>query len=412
MGLILLMLVFMLPVRTMKQHVSSSMGVLEQEGDYTDFMPKMFARMHPYNISPLMMIVNNRGMARDNHTDALMLGAASFGNNESIPLLEKVLLVYHDESVEDRPIESLANYLRQGFEIKPEAYPRYWHGYLVVLKPLLLLFTYKQIRIINAILIALMYGFVCLGIYRRLGAYTCSNFIMSSMMTFPVVIPFCMQYCTMTYITLIAMNCLLWHKKEIWIESKAIEFFFTIGVVTAYFDFFTYPIIALGCLLILRVALTKKKTTIKETAVSVSAWLLGYGLMWAAKWVLASLFTSHNVILDAYNQIVHRTLGQSDQIGAKINAVTAVAANLSCYTNYVFIVLIIIIVCRWTIGFKKNGASEKAICYGFIMLLPIAWMIVVQNHSYDHSSFTYRSFIVSFWAFMQIVEWRNKEVII
>ena len=35
-------------------------------------------------------------------------------------------------------------------------YGRYWHGYLAVLKPLLSLFTYEQLRVVNAVWVALL----------------------------------------------------------------------------------------------------------------------------------------------------------------------------------------------------------------------------------------------------------------
>jgi len=398
----MLVMVYLLPIQPIKQHVFDSTGVLQEEGDYTEFLPSEFVRLHPYNMDIKTLLLNNRGMARDNHTDALMLGAAAFDDGGATSVLQKALLVYHDESVMHQTIDSLSAYAVNGMATTPEAYPRYWHGYLVVLKLLLLFFTYRQIRYLNVLLLLGLYILACLGLYRRSGMKTCISFILASLMAFPIVIPFCMQYCTMTYITLGGMNYMLWHKTKG--ENKhEIEFFFLIGILTAYIDFLTYPVMALGCLLIVRTALTNRKAYLREHLWLCVFWALGYGTMWASKWALADIFTDKKVIRDALNQAVHRTVGSSDQLETHVNPIKAVAANLSCYTNVIFVALILVIVIVWIVGIVRNDWNMNVLSYLFIMLLPIIWMCVLQNHSYDHSSFTYRSFVVSFWAFLQMI---------
>ena len=397
------MLVYLLPIQPIKQHVFDSTELLVKEGNYTEFWPEKFVRMHPYNINLRTMLLNNRGMARDNHTDALMLGAAAYDDEGQTTALQKALLVYHDDTAMHDSVLGLQQLSLTGVATAPESYPRYWHGYLAVLKPLLLLFTYRQIRYLNVVLLLSLYGMVCLGLYRRRGVKTCISFILASLTTFPVVIPFCMQYCTMTYITLGGMNYMLWRKSRGG-NKHEIEFFFLIGILAAYIDFLTYPMMALGCLLIVRTVIVDRKVQIREQILLCVSWAAGYGTMWASKWFLADIFTDKKVIRDALNQAIHRTVGSSDQLEAHVNPIKTVAANLSCFTNVIFIVLILIIVTVWIVGIIRNGWDINALSYLFIVFLPIVWMCVLQNHSYDHSSFTYRSLMVSFWGLLQMIE--------
>lgn len=399
-GIGMQILVYLLPVSPIKNHVFENVDLLTDEGNYTEFWSSRFIRLHPYNMDLRTLLLNNRGMARDNHTDALMLGAAAYDDGDETSAFQKALLVFHDETVMHQTIESLEEYSKKGVATTPEAYPRYWHGYLVVLKPLLLLFTYKQIRILNVILLVLLFALACRGIYKKISLGACVAFVLASFMTFPIVIPFCMQYCTMAYITLISMNTMLYSKECI--RAKEAEFFLLVGIITAYVDFLTYPVMALGCLLILKIALSELKVRLKDLFTCSVAWAFGYGGMWASKWVIADLFTDKKVIRDAVDQAVHRTVGDSDQLAAKVTPVRAIAANLSCYTNILFLAMLLIVLLVFLVSVHKNGISKNWPAYLFAACIPVLWMCILQNHSYDHSSFTYRSFIVSFWGIMMI----------
>ncbi len=395
-GVGLLFLAYLLPVGPIKQHVFNSVDVLQEEGDYTEFWPSKFVRLHPYNMDSKTLLLNNRGMARDNHTDALMLGAAAFDDGGMTSAFQKALLVFHDETVIYQTIESLAEYSKNGVSTVPEVYPRYWHGYLVVLKPLLLVFTYKQIRILNVILLTILFALACRGICKKISRSACIAFVLASLMTFPIVIPYCMQYCTMTYITLISMNTMLYSKGRV--HAREIEFFLLVGIITAHIDFLTYPVMALGCLLILKIALSDEKVRVKELLGYSLTWAFGYGGMWASKWVIADLFTEKKVIRDAINQAVHRTVGDSDQLAAKVTPIRAIAANLSCYTNIVFLAVLGAMLLVFLANMRKNGVNENWRAYLVAACIPVLWMCVLQNHSYDHSSFTYRALLVSFWG--------------
>lgn len=408
-GLGLLCLVYLLPTKlVMQQNVRNNIDSMVDEGNYTEFASAIFIRMHPGNMSLKTFFLNNRGMARDNYTDSLMLGEAVY-DAAGASLLEKALMVYsYDE--DEMPLSSLQTYLESDNIEELESsdqnilsYPRYWHGYLVILKPLLTVLTYYQIRFLNVILMSLLLLVLLSKIDKQFGRKTAISFGISVLLMFPVVIPLCMQYATMVYISFLAMLLLLRYY-QFFLKDKRYEYFFLlVGIVTCYMDFLTYPILSLGMPLILLLLLKEKYEPGnygKSIAGSSLMWFVGYAGIWACKWVLATAILHVDVISDALQQAIHRSYGSTDSSQTQVNALQAIAANFSCFTNILFLTLFVVI-CYWIYRNYKNNPGERKkylkgrLYYLFPAMMPFLWYAILRSHSYDHSSFTYRALAVS-----------------
>lgn len=108
----------------------------------------------------------------DIYTDGLMLNVSYTETKDGV---RDILLGTHVEVDGKNPMESLYEVIalsNDNYIVKN--YGRYWHGYQVLLRPLLCVFTYSDIRHMNMILqLALVFGFVCLlagTIYHDAGA--------------------------------------------------------------------------------------------------------------------------------------------------------------------------------------------------------------------------------------------------
>lgn len=90
-----------------------------------------------------------KGASLDNTTDAIMLGNAVY--QSEFPVYQAAMKAGRAELDNEHTQLALKKYLNQDQGLTLTSYERYWHGYLVVLKPLLLVFNYGQIRILNGI---------------------------------------------------------------------------------------------------------------------------------------------------------------------------------------------------------------------------------------------------------------------
>ncbi len=394
-----MVLVYLLPVVPMLGNIFSDVEILDEEGPYPGFMPEVFERLHSGDYSVRALLLNNRGMCRDNYTDALMLGTAAYDTGDA-SALESALLNPHGEVVEMWPIGSLKGYFDQGSaNLRRENYARYWHGYLVVLKPLLLVTGYSGVKILNLILMGSMLVALLVMIAKRLSWRTAATFGVALFFGFPLQIPFCMQYSSVTYITLVASLVMVSRFDKINASfEKICSFFFLVGILTSFFDLLTFPIWTLGIPMVLFIALSEReKRDVKiKTVIGLSAsWGVGYGLFWASKWVLASVFTSENVILDAIRRAEVRSVGDASLTGKKITLFHSIASNLVNYSNIIFLILGLIILVRMIINRKRVRHHINAKAYILTALMPIVWFMVLKSHSFDHSAFTCRGLMVT-----------------
>lgn len=136
-GVVLLLLVYQIPAEPIMNNVMESQDIFVREGIYPMALPISFSQM-------------------DNYTDALILLESSYEGTES--LSDKALLNYHYEKIEDgNNVNPFYTIIDDKFGKTTEGflaliYPRYWHGYLIIMKPLLFFFNLHQIRWINLFL--------------------------------------------------------------------------------------------------------------------------------------------------------------------------------------------------------------------------------------------------------------------
>ena len=162
-------------------------------------------------------------------------------------------------------------------------YARYWHGYLVPVRPLLCLMTYKHIKYISMILcfvlLCLVYEKVGKAINRGVGMALIVSLCMGNI----IVIPLSFQYMSMYYITTVAvlLYCLAAKRGR----PDAGLFFLAVGSVTNFIDFLTSPLNSLGMLLVVAYLLYVKQAPEERGLKRILfllknsvAWVCGYGL--------------------------------------------------------------------------------------------------------------------------------------
>lgn len=389
MGTLLLMGCYMLPTARISNHVAESAATFQEEGTY----PQIF----DWCTSQL-----------DNYTDALMLlNAVYSGGGYSV--IDQAMSIYRIHYQDKSPAEELVAYYDSTYHEEEivRGYGRYWHGYLIFLKPALLLLNYDQIRILNLVLQPFLVGILLYILHRKnMGQYMLP-YIFSMIPLMPIVTAFSMQFSTVFYLFTLASISVVAKFEYLRKNSRDFYFFFIVGMLTSYFDLLTYPIATLGIPLILYMALeiensmVSVKHGIGKTVCFSSAWGIGYIGMWGAKWILGSVLTSDNLIQSGKEAIIFRTSLVAN--GEKIPLVHLLFKNIVAYLNSPFVIYIVVymVICGIIIlQTRRMKIEDICKCFSFLLigLMPYVWWICAGNHSWIHSWFTNRSMCVSVFA--------------
>ena len=380
---------YMIPNKRINWHVSESLNQLKIEGVYQ------------------RLFFDTPAAQLDNFTDSWMLNLAVSADGKE-PLKSAMknphrsTLSYSKGEIDK--VEDLEGVMtNKDYEVK--SYSRYWHGYLTILRPLLVLFSYTEIRYINMFVLGLLFIITNMLVKKKLGMGIMISFFASIMMTMFIIVPMSLQFSSLFYITFISMIILLYYDKQIKEHKLGIYIFFIIGSITSFLDLLTAPVMTLGIPLVTYILLCQKNNEIKinpiintiEIIKMSIVWALGYGLTWATKWVVASIILKENVVSNALNQILARTSDTSWDIALTAKAVIEKNEDI-IYTDFIlkFIPILIIF---WLIGIifyrKEKQEILNILPLFLIAIIPYAWYTVLKNHSYIHYWFTYRSLAVT-----------------
>lgn len=393
-GTILMIAAYILPVEPMQAHARETISMQVDEGDDYRWILKDFTSMS------------------DNFTDSLMINTAIYNGNEG--LVDKALLNPRIDYEEGTQTRKLVNALQGVSGGTTFTYGRYWHGYLVVLKPLLVLFNYYQIRWINTLVGCILISMIILGFYKQFGGYKYAlAFIASILFLNPLAMRSSLQYNTVFYIILLEYILVLYKGEELEKKGKFDYIFLFSGILVAFFDLLTYPIAALGMLLILQVIMFESsffKNILRAVKTSI-IWIVGYLGMWCGKWVVASLLTKENIIADAVGEVLFRT-GTKTNVDDWIfswrelfrgNFIWIFGENAVLFKMFVIMIVagtVVLLVSRKLQIRWKPATVTMLLMFCFI---PVVRYVVFSNHSFMHSVFTYREGMVYVMAFLSAI---------
>lgn len=378
--------VYLVTPTPLERHAQNGLALIKKESNY----PKYF-----FN--------NNVASQLDNFTDRVML--------------ERVL----PKNIDDNALEQ-AMFMN--------GYSRYWHGYQVILRPLLLPFNYFEIRYINIFIMFALLIKAMNVIKKNINSIASWLFFATVMCAKFIIVPVSLQFTNMMMLMLLAIlaaDKLLCNRNGLNFNNKSLSterlfiFSFVLGSITVFLDLLTTPILPIGIVMLLLVIhyyqkynyLIPNKTIIN----SFIFWSAGYVGTWAAKWILATVICSQNIILQAFNQVVFRVAGD----GAKyeVHRLSMLESNIKMliqpfgHTPKIIIFSLIFIVCGILLyKFRKTVINKifiKKIIW--ISLIPYLWYLMAANHSQIHSWFTYRSQIITVfglgYAMYYVTDWQK-----
>ena len=390
-GFVLITGVYLIPTGSIREHVKQSSSIIDEEGLMTYYLPWLGTTR------------------RDNYTDCIMMSMAAYNGTGS--------LVYRAMTSNYVYVTEEQYYYEPGYLLRmlgptddgvsvEVSYSRYWHGYLVLLKPLLLVFDYGAIRIVNGVFQIIMLGLIMLEMVHDKKA---KKMILPLLLVIfainPVSAAMNMQFACIYNITLVSLYVLfkthLFEKEHYW------KMFMIIGIAAAFFDFLTYPLACLGIPLIMMLVRWDEKSSesIKATVFSCISWGIGYAFMWASKWILCDILTGSSTIADALNQVKERTVTDAYEVTGirSDNILDVFGYNVEAFRDWlsfsVFAAAVVGIVLFAVIAKRKFKVNENTlIALLLIAMIPFVWYAVLSNHSAIHSFMTYRNLTLTIMA--------------
>lgn len=390
-GYALLLAAYALPTEPMAANVRASIPALNGEWNKED----SYEQLIPGYVTTQL----------DNSTDAAMLLAAVHEND--LPLFTRAVEAprYFGHANAYYTLLAWADAEPGMLESGPIA--RYWHGYLVVLKPLLLVMSYLDIRMLLMMVQSVLLAAVIAGLCRRNLAKLIAPFLLSLLCITPSVTGFSLQFSTALYAMLLAMVGLLYLPGKWFSLRGQMVFFLLIGMLTSYVDYLTYPLVTFCVPFVVCLFAYPEESARDEWKRAILlgvCWVLGYLGMWAGKWVLAGIFGSEQWFWP--NLVATITTRTSETSGdLELSYLQVLRAVLSPFFKRAYVLAafaaVIAYACAWLRSRRhppvSNQSTQRILLLG-VALLPFAWFFCTQNHTYNHAFYTSRTLMASVFA--------------
>ena len=327
-----------------------------------------------------------------------------------------ILDIGTDEHIVRYSTENPASAFRQALVADwAEAWARYWHGYVVFLRPMFKLLDLSEVRMLNAGLQLFLFAFLALLTYKvttkkRYALALCSVYFL----LIPSATGINFQYSSIYYSAVISAIVLLIWKDWFVKNNRYIYLFAMTGAFTAFVDFLTYPLLAWAvpaALLLICVPYSDKADTglrkclesVLHLIKSAVAWILGYLFFWMEKWVLATAFSEVNVIKSALDEIHFRT-GTAESFSF-IKRLDISALNFSHLTAKPFVFLFAVWVVFWIVSYIIKGFEDNRRITAFYLMLfsGPAWFFMAANHTGGHHLFTWKNALATVLAMFMII---------
>lgn len=324
-------------------------------------------------------------------------------------------------------------------------YSRYWHGSMVLLRPLFMFFDIRMIRMILGIMILLLtVWFLYLLIREKYHFFACC-YVVGLISVSAWMCGFCVEY-TMPFLVMAVELPVLFllmtkevnNEKDEYQEKILWYVLAASGIVTAFLDFLTAETLTFTVAYMLYLVMRNKRGQIrgfKKECVrmikSGGVWGIAYTLMFFLKWIMACIFLGKDAFMDALRQAAFRmngdaTLGNvtgAETVSDSERIFGALWRNFACLlpfrdsmkvqtTVVALVVTVVVAFCIWYL-FRTKKVNDINRLFGILAIIPVGRFIALNNHSYIHFFFTYRALLVTVVVLVYVlggymISWKNK----
>ena len=391
------------PSSIIKDNVKESSKTLSQEGNY-------------YIISKYF------GNENDNYTDSIMINEAySIDNTNPIysylavrKNYEKGITQKYWQDTQGElisinnlndydPVGELAEFLDGNIDTSI-TYARYWHGYLPILRTLLIFFNITEIRRLLLIIFIILFIYFIWLLKKKFGLTISLIFALALVFEGYFFASYSLENAPIFLVMMISGITLL---KRIEKMQNFYLYIFIVACITNFVDYLKVPLITLAIPLYIFILYKQKKEPnldykyyLKITIKTTIIWGLGYAITWLSKWAIYDILYGGELIKSAINQIMYRTQSTNVKTKLTIDIVLEnfLAENLAYIDIIGFIIILISLPKIKKYKLKLNSIDEiltkTTIPVIIISLMPILWYVLLSNHTVIHWKFVYRHMII------------------
>ena len=281
---------------------------------------------------------------------------------------------------------------------------RYWHGYLVFLRLLLLVFNVTELRVVRLLILGVVVLYF-LKLLRKTIGFKAVFGIIAILIAYEV---YAVAASLASYpVFLITMLFSIFLLKKVEKNGKAIHFeklykyFFIVGSIVNFVDFLSIPLVSLAMPLLFILmkynetqrktnALINPKKCVKFVISASLIWLAGYALTWAAKWIIFMIYTNQFDLSNVISQIFFRMSHpiKEGDIGQDVGYVFYIVGVIAAFA-------FILSALRYRKLKPWRKIRNDTIAIALVGLFPVIWTMILLNHTSYHWFFTYRISMIS-----------------
>ena len=405
-GILLFFVLFMVlgclfPSKLIDKNVRESSKILIDEGLDHDYDTFFFARV-------------------DNYTDVLMINEAYSVDNTN-PLYSALsvrknykngVTRYQDSDITGeleavgqdtyRPDLELESFLNGKIDTSIN-YARYWHGYLPVLRLLLIFFNVSEIRMLFFFIFSILFIWLFILLLRKFNLRIAFIYVFSLFVVGYFAIPKSLQNIPIFLVMMFSCITLLMRFEKI--KSFSL-YIFIVGCIANFIDSLTVPLITLAMPLyiyLLKYDCINWKDKLKLVFKYAILWFVGYVGVWLSKWIIFDLLYNQGLIESAITQVLYRSVhpnsfGYSPENNVILLLIVYFLSYGFEYSLFLLVPYCIFILLNInSVKFRFKGFKDyfkNCVPYLVICLFPIIWYLVLKNQTLSHDWFVCRHMLV------------------
>ena len=335
----------------------------------------------------------------DNIADAFIIGMAANTVETEHTALERALNAYFPRipGKEYASCTHLASYLSNPDQpVELYYYGRYWGGFALMARVWLFICNFPQIRIANLVLQVLLALCAMYFVWRELGWRGAVAVLIAYVTLSPYTVSLSMQYYPCFYLGFGGMIAVCCFKRRKSGFSAYLWLFLLLGILTSYLDFLTYPSVVVGLPAMIWLALYRDEEVVVWRLLQLGLmWAMGYLGMWVGKWLMCALsgmqFTGGTVSQKLSTYTSSTVLNLWGILSVPFRAISKKRLLLLCLPTLAACWLAF-----WKIRRGKCIWNWRALLFGLMMLVPLAWVYVTKGHSTQHPFLCNRNLSVFF----------------